>query len=69
MPFTIPQLERFHIGPKKKPLQHLCVVAFSDGEPDATFRKMLSAPGSFGAHAADCGIDADGSAAPTVIRP
>jgi hypothetical protein len=30
-------LERFHRDRKQKPLQHFCVVAFSDGKPDSTF--------------------------------
>src|SRR5437879_2927849 len=33
----VARLERFHINRKQKPLQHLCVVAFSDGKPDSTF--------------------------------
>src|SRR5437879_3420132 len=33
-------LERFHIGRKQKPLQHSCVVAFSDGNPDSTFPEI-----------------------------
>jgi hypothetical protein len=31
-----PAMERFHISRKQKPLQHICVVAFSDGKPDST---------------------------------
>jgi hypothetical protein len=42
-------LELFHIGGKQKPLQHSCVVAFSDGKSESTpafaragiFLKML----------------------------